>query len=136
MLTTRNWYGNDFSHTFVWTWTLVPPLTPISWQGHIISYLHWYFNILFLDNENNVYSNQRQKRSSSNRNTLYSHFYLLSTYPNILSHSVTAPKLFTKRDVPRKLLKFLDKTGRSLLDICHILKRKLSNCLPRIFHHY
>ena len=46
------------------------------------------------------------------------------------------PQIVYQRHIPRKLLKFLDKTGASLLDICHILKRKLNNCLPCIFHQY
>lgn len=52
--------------------------------------------------------------------------YLISTDPIVLSCPLQWPT-----NIPRKRMKFVVKTGTSLLAIwCHILKRKLSNCFP------
>lgn len=69
----------------------------------------------------------------NNRSMLCMHLYIIFTYPNALSHPLGLPQTVYTRHIPGKLLTFLDKSGTSLQDICHILKRKLDNCLPRIF---
>lgn len=67
----------------------------------------------------------KRKKKKERVGALYASISTLSL-PTLMwypSH-LLLPMLY-KRDVPRKPLKFLVKTGTGLLDGCHILKRNL-----------